>query len=159
MLQRASRNQKGHTLALGSVNWEQPGHKTAGSVLQKVNRSYHSIWPSQCWASAGGEQIIQKRPPHPSVHCTSIYHRPRRHAHLEVSFRDGDKYVGHTQSHTYIHTHTHIHTFTGIGQHDQKVGKMPFPATWTETLTTGEATQRRNNCLSKLHWYSLEGTV
>ena len=109
-MERAFRKHNPPTFALGNVNWEQPGHTTGGSFLQKLNRSYHSIWPSQCWASAGGEQIIQKRPPHPSVHCTSIYHRPRRHAHLEVSFRDGDKYVGHTQSHTYTHTPIYTHS-------------------------------------------------
>ena len=142
MLQRVSRNQKGHTFALGSVNWEQPGHRTAGSVLQKVNRSYHSIWPLQCWDSAGGKCIIRKDTSTP-VFTATLFIMCQDCMHTQSPFSEMDGWTRGTRTHTHTHTDMCIHSFTGIGQHNQKVGKMSFPATWTEMLTTGEATQIR----------------
>lgn len=152
MLQRASRNQNGHTFALGNVNWKQPGHRTAGSFLQKVNRHYHSILPLQCWVGlCRWKAYHPKRHLHTCVPCNNGITR-QGCMHTEPLFRDG--WVS-----TWCATQTSVYTHSLAWQHHQKVCRMSFPATWTEMLTIGEATQRRNNCLSKLHWYSLEGTV
>ena len=112
MLQRTSKNQNGHTFALGSVNWEQPGHRTAGSFLQKVNRSYHSILPLQCW-DCRWKIYHPKRHLQTCVHCNNIYHVPRC-MHTQSPFSEMDEHVvrAHTHTHTYTNTQTSIYTYS-----------------------------------------------
>ena len=115
MLQRTSKNQNGHTFALGSVNWEQPGHRTAGSFLQKVNRSYHSILPLQCW-DCRWKIYHPKRHLQTCVHCNNIYHVPRC-MHTQSPFSEMDEHVRGAGTHTHTHTQTHRHPYTHIHWH------------------------------------------
>ena len=156
MLQRVSRNQKGHTFALGSVNWEQPGHRTAGSVLQKVNRSYHSIWPLQCWDSAGGKCIIRKDTSTP-VFTATLFITCQDCMHTQSPFSEMDGWTRGTRT----HTHTHRHVYTLIHWH--RTAQSKSRQNVFSSNMNRDANDRRSNsdkiCLSKLHWYSLEGTV
>ena len=115
MLQRTSKNQNGHTFALGSVNWEQPGHRTAGSFLQKVNRSYHSILPLQCWDSADGRYIIRKDTYRPVFTATIFITCQDACIHRVHFQRWMNTWCGHTHTHT--HTQTHRHPYTHIHWH------------------------------------------
>lgn len=101
---RVWRNQNPPTFSSGNVKWERLGHRTPRSFLQNLNRSYHGIWPFQCWDSARSTK--KDNYTHPSVHCTNIYHRPRLYAHLE-SF--SEMVISMWDTHTSIYTHMHWH--------------------------------------------------
>ena len=102
----------GHTFAFGSVNWEQPGHRTAGSFLQKVNRSYHSILPLQCWDSADGRYIIRKDTYTPVFTATIFITCQDACIHRVHFQRWMNTWCGHTHTHTYTNTQTSIYTYS-----------------------------------------------
>ena len=98
-----------------------------------------------------------KRHLHTCVHCNAIYHVPRLHAYTEPIFRDG--WVN--TWHTHTHTHTHRHVYTLIHWH--RTAQSKSRQNVFSSNMNRDANDRRSNsdkiCLSKLHWYSLEGTV